>query len=76
MEFSTFDNDNDIWRGVNCAADYRGDGGNWWKNCGGNNINGIYGSDGDIKYKFMYWYGFDKNDMALKSMSLMFRQVG
>jgi len=72
MEFSTFDNDNDEWRG-DCAAS-RG-GANWWESCGGNNMNGKYGGKGDIDREFMWWWLFDNNVMSLKSMTLMFRQV-
>ena len=73
MEFSTFDNDNDDWSIVNCAA--RRGGANWWENCGWNNINGKYGRNGDIGWEFMFWWHFDHNEMALKSMTLMFREA-
>ena len=73
MEFSTSDNDNDEWSAVNCAL--RNSGANWWKSCGDNNINGNYGGKGDSDWEFMRWYYFDNNDMALKTMTLMFRQT-
>ena len=71
MEFSTFDKDNDESY-HNCAVYYNG--ANWWNRCGSNNINGEYG---DIGHQFMWWRYFDNNNyyMALKSMTLMFRQA-
>ena len=76
MEFSTFDNDNDALSDFNCAAELGG--GNWWGyGCGLNNINGKYGGNSSSGTVFMYWYGFDYNNhwQALKTMTLMFRQV-
>ena len=77
MEFSTSDRDNDPWGGVyfNCAAIHHGGGGNWWNDCGHNNINGKYDSNGDIGDEFMWWIDFDNSKMSLKTMTLMFRQV-
>ena len=71
MEFSTSDRDNDATT-FNCATDLGG-GGNWWNSCSENNINGRYGDNGGVKS--MWWYGFDNNDMSLKSMTLMYRQA-
>ena len=59
--------------GVNCAH-YR-DGGNWWNSCGDNNVNGQYRGNLDIGEKYMSWYLFDDNLMALKTMTLIFRQA-
>ena len=73
MKFATSDKDND-GNGANCAADVGG-AGNWWARCGWNNINGKYGGKGDNGIKYMHWYSFDNNYMALKTMTLMFRQV-
>ena len=73
MKFSTSDNDNDDEIDTNCAAHYGG--GNWWADCGFNSINGKYGGNEDIGGQFMRWRHFDNNDMALKSMTLMFRQA-
>ena len=77
MNFSTFDNNNDASNSrssANCAGVFGG--GNWWGNCGNNNINGKYGGNGDIGPEFMWWLDFDKNVYtSLKTMTLMFRQV-
>ena len=74
MESSTSDSDNDAEMDVNCAAQYGG--GNWWADCGFNNINnGKYEGNGDIGSDFMWWYRFDNNDMAFESLTLMFRRA-
>ena len=74
MEFSTFDNDHDKHANENCAA-YHGGGGNWMKSCSRNNMNGKYGRNGDEGDQFMFWYCLDGDEMALKTMTLMFRQA-
>ena len=48
---------------------------NWWDNCGEANINGKYGGNGDSGWQYMCWYNFDNTKMALKSMTMMFREV-
>ena len=85
MGFSTIDKDNDYARSFNCAEYYGG--ANWWRFPDHNNINGKYGDsggsgDGDSEDngdggESMHWYHFDNNNnyMALKSMTLMFRQA-
>ena len=73
MEFTTHDNDNDAYDSGNCASSYSG--GNWWDDCGQQNINGIYGGNGDIGGKYIMWYHFNNDRMALKSMTLMLRQA-
>ena len=82
MEFSTIDKDNDAWSRGNCAS-RRGGGANWWGYCDGMNMNGKYGSNGDIGKEFMWWGYFYKRCCiidwdgdkytSLKSMTLMFR---
>ena len=84
MEFTTFDKDNDEFfietrngnTEMNCAVE-RGGGGGWWKRCGKQNMNGIYGGKNDSGKKYMHWRNFDNNDdwQALKSMTFMFRQA-
>ena len=79
MQFSTYEQDNDVDSGRNCAADYGGNGGNWNRYCFRQNMNGKYGADGDAGDEFMYWGYFDfdtsNDDMALKSMRWMMREV-
>ena len=73
MEFSTYDKDNDVVSDGNCVDHFAG--ANWRGRCGSNNMNGKYGGNGYSGYEFMNWYNFDNNLMALKSMTLMFRQA-
>ena len=77
MQFSTYDVDNDLYSDVNCAIYYRGYGGNWYKSCYHQNMNGVYGASGDAGNEFMYWGDFDKSSstMALKSMRWMVREI-
>ena len=73
MQFSTSDNDHDADSTRNCAAIYSG--GNWWRSCSRQNMNGKYGGKTDSSTKFMVWYYFNYDRIALKSMTLMFQQV-
>ena len=73
MEFSTHDKDNDAWGGENCAA-LQGNAGNWWRDCGSQNINGLYGKEGDSGFQVMTWATFDKY-RSLKTMKLMIRSA-
>ena len=85
MNFTTFDNDNDKFfiktpngnTEMNCAVEFGGGGGNWWNRCGKQNMNGKYGGKNNSGLEYMYWRNFDNNneEMALKSMTLMFRQA-
>ena len=76
MQFSTYDVDNDDWSDVNCATNY-GNGGNWYRYCALQNMNGKYGVDGDAGGDYMFWLYFDtiKSNMALKTMRWMVREV-
>ena len=75
MQFSTFDVDNDRYRG-NCATTL-GNGGNWFNSCASQNLNGVYGADGNTGGKFMSWRDFDtgKYNSALKTMRWMMREA-
>ena len=75
MQFSSFDVDNDEWSDGNCATNW-GNGGNWYKSCHYQNMNGQYGADGNSG-GFMFWFNFDTINyvMALKSMRWMVREV-
>ena len=77
MQFSTYDVDNDEHSG-NCATDSGGNGGNWYNSCHDQNMNGVYGADGNSGGGFMWWLYFDtsiSSRMALKSMRWMIREV-
>ncbi|XP_069101859.1 fibrinogen-like protein A [Argopecten irradians] len=56
-QFSTYDNDNDVWGG-SCALDHHG--GWWYKHCAAANLNGRYAQDtgADDDYDSMYWVEF------------------
>ena len=73
--FSTYDNDHDVNYSGNSAVHCGG--ANWWgSSCIWNNINGKYGGEGYGGSEFMYWWHFDDNHfIALKSMTLMFREA-
>ena len=77
VQFSSYDVDNDLSSGGNCATDVGGRGGNWYSACFTQNLNGQYGKEGNAGNKYMFWYNFEtSNDfMALKSMRWMAREV-
>ena len=74
MEFSTYDVDNDELSNGNCAT-IRGYGGNWYKYCTNQNINGKFGQEGDEGVEFMNWFHFDTSWMALQKIRWMLREV-
>ena len=77
MQFTTYDVDNDQYSG-NCATDWGGNAGNWYNQCLRQNMNGVYGADGNSGGGFMWWLYFDtsiSSRMALKSMRWMIREV-
>ena len=76
MQFTTYDHDNDGWKGGNCAASY-GNAGNWYNACRHQSLMGRYGVDGDKHGEFMIWYYFDteNSQTALKKMRWMIREV-
>ena len=76
MKFSTKEVDNDEFGG-NCATAYGGSGGNWYRSCHEQNLNGKYGKEGNAGHEFMSWTNFDSNkpDAALQKMRWMLREV-
>ncbi|XP_046866824.1 fibrinogen C domain-containing protein 1-like [Drosophila willistoni] len=67
QKFTTYDRDNDLVKGVNCAAKYYGA---WWyKGCYGPNLNGRYYTSAIRKSNSMSWNGY----MSLKSVQMLIR---
>lgn len=70
MEFSTFDNDNDRWKGTNCAI--LRDGAWWYNICIKSNLNGLYlGGKTDIFGDGIVWTSWHGKKYSLKSTKMM-----
>jgi hypothetical protein len=70
--FSTLDQDNDVWGGGNCAADFSH--GAWWhEKCDASNLNGQYGGPGVSGTKYNVWYYWKNKNEALKGTIMMVR---
>jgi len=72
--FSTADNDNDENRRLNCAEDH--DGGNWYKSCLLQNVNGKYinyATNHDQPPHWFFWHGFYARYESMKSSQMMIR---
>ncbi|XP_069103069.1 fibrinogen-like protein A [Argopecten irradians] len=55
-QFTTYDNDNDVWGGGNCAVDRHGA---WWyRFCSHSNLNGPYVQDTGDDWESMWWWEF------------------
>ncbi|XP_052870853.1 angiopoietin-related protein 1-like [Anopheles cruzii] len=69
MKFSTYDRDNDMWTGVNCAELFEGA---WWYNVRSNsNLNGPYRNTADGRS--MHWYDFSNSREGLSFSRMMIR---
>lgn len=69
--FSTKDRDNDTYKNVNCATDYKGA---WWYySCHAVNINGLYLGN-KVDNTGMRWDGF-KGNQSMKTTSMMMRRT-
>ncbi|XP_052864056.1 fibrinogen-like protein A [Anopheles cruzii] len=69
MKFSTYDRDNDVWTGVNCAAYHEGA---WWyDNCSHSNLNGPYKNKAD--HRSMHWQHFSGSYEGLSFSRMMIR---
>ena len=66
MAFSTFDNDNDNFAGVNCAAD----GGYWYDDCYDSSLNSLNLGAGSNHpwYKGIQWYPWINYQESAKSV--------
>ena len=66
MPFSTFDNDNDNFAGVNCAAD----GGYWYDDCYDSSLNSLNLGAGSNHpwYKGIQWYPWINYQESAKSV--------
>ncbi|VDH98683.1 Hypothetical predicted protein [Mytilus galloprovincialis] len=70
MEFSTFDNDNDRWKGTSCAI--LRDGAWWYNICIMSNLNGLYlGGKTDIFGDGIVWTSWHGKKYSLKSTKMM-----
>ena len=77
MSFSTLDEDNDSWSGVDCS-DWMGQAGNWYRSCyvDGQNLNGLWYMSGNVNTdEYMKWLPFDKDDHLIKTSRMMFRSI-
>lgn len=70
--WSTPDQDNDEWPGVNCAEDYHGA---WWySSCFLSNLNGRYHHGNDSSYAHgVTWRGWKKERLFLKRTEMKMR---
>jgi len=69
VQFSTYDNDNDLSSSSNCADSYS-DGGWWFNNCVGANLNGINYDDGvaNSSWTGILWYHSDWSEDSTRSL--------
>ncbi|XP_061565164.1 microfibril-associated glycoprotein 4-like [Cololabis saira] len=74
-KFSTFDKDQDVLVGTNCARTFLG--GFWYYSCHRANPNGVYrwGADDTIGNVGVEWYSWKGNNYSLKTISMKIRPV-
>jgi hypothetical protein len=71
LKFTTRDQDNDPYRGLNCAVDRRGA---WWyRKCSYSNLNGYYVGSPLSAYKYVVWYHWKNNKESLKGTAMLIR---
>ena len=63
-DFSTPDNDNDVWEKYHCAKQW---GAGWWfTNCWFAFLNGLYSNSSEVKYRGLAWNDW-KNEQLLRA---------
>ncbi|XP_069108034.1 fibrinogen-like protein A [Argopecten irradians] len=65
-QFSTYDNDNDVWEDANCAVGYQG--AMWYGHCTENNLNGRYVWDTGDDWQSMFWGLFYSDRITVPMM--------
>ena len=75
QQFSTADRDNDAWSDGNCAAQYGGHGGFWWRDCGDFTPNARYSRTSSVRRNYwgLHWPQWRPVDYSLKAVSMAFR---
>ena len=68
MAFSTYDRDNDLHGGLNCAQLWKG---GWWYNaCTNSQLNNIYVHDSPKEGEPVFWFTFTGYDRSLKFVEI------
>ena len=74
MEFSTFDQDNDVHEPSSCAEAYKG--GWWYQSCHRANLNGLYLGGPHKSYADgVEWHSWTGYHYSLKSSEMKIRAV-
>ena len=70
--FSTRDNDNDAWSGINCAQEFTGA---WWYNaCAYSNLNGRYFNTSTNNHQSINWWHWKNAHISLKFSEMKTRR--
>lgn len=72
MKFSTYDEDNDAFNGVDCAQ--RDQAGWWYNQCHYVNINGLYKKGTSDKHNVVSWNGARGGYYSMKFARMMIRR--
>ena len=72
-QFSTTDNDNDVWSFINCAEE-KGRGGWWYGYCGEANLNGVYHHTPSAPDEGIFWWTWNRYD-SLKATTMMIQKT-
>ncbi|XP_028391352.1 techylectin-5B-like [Dendronephthya gigantea] len=71
MQFTTKDNDNDVWSSGNCATSYKS--GWWFNSCHPSNLNGVYLDAGQINTIGINWYNWKSSWYSMKKSEMKIR---